>query len=176
MHLFQIFMKFSGPAAGLKSIFTQSRGRRQGPIGFLGLLACLAVAAESLLGGALEVQYRNQGTELVLDSQDARQQLLATWNGTRDVTREVSWVTEPSGIVRLDGSGRVIPVADGAAVITAKTQSDCSHFHQEWLQRRWLPWQGGGSERFSSVLARFRAGRGFRASRPRGTRASGISG
>ncbi len=122
MHLFQISMKFSGPAAGLKSIFTQSRGRRQGPIGFLGLLACLAVAAESLLGGALEVQYRNQGTELVLDSQDARQQLLATWNGTRDVTREVSWVTEPSGIVRLDGSGRVIPVADGAAVITAKTR------------------------------------------------------
>jgi hypothetical protein len=122
MHLFQFFMKSSGPVAGLKSVPTQSRGRRQGSIAFLATLACLAVAAESLLGGALEVQYRNHGSELVLDSQDARQQLLATWNGTRDVTREVSWVTEPSGVVRLDGSGRVIPVADGAALITAKTR------------------------------------------------------
>jgi hypothetical protein len=59
---------------------------------------------------------------LVLDSQDARQQLLATLNGTQDISREVSWSAEPAGIVRLDTTGRVIPVADGAAVISAKSR------------------------------------------------------
>jgi hypothetical protein len=55
-----------------------------------------------------------------LESKDARQQLLATV-GDRDVTREVAWSAQPAGLVAIDKSGRVSPVADGAAVITAKT-------------------------------------------------------
>ena len=90
-------------------------------VGVMTVLGAFLVGCPSVLqGGTLELHYRAGAGELVLDSQDARQQLLATLDGTRDVTREVSWSAEPSGVVRIDTTGRVIPVADGAAVISAK--------------------------------------------------------
>ena len=101
-----------------------------GRVGLLGMfgrlcamILCTAVGGiGSIRAGSLELHYRSGAREVTLDSQDARQQLLATLDGSRDVTREVTWTSEPAGIVRLDASGRVIPVADGQAVITAKAR------------------------------------------------------
>src|SRR5262245_53347987 len=56
---------------------------------------------------------------------DARQQLVATarlTNGTlRDLTRCVSYEVSPANIVEVTSNGRVTPVADGHATITAKS-------------------------------------------------------
>ncbi|MEY3546478.1 MAG: hypothetical protein RLZZ313_839, partial [Verrucomicrobiota bacterium] len=100
-----------------------SQAARRALVGAMTLLVAFVVGSPGLLKGAtLELHYRAGAGELVLDSQDARQQLLATLNGTQDISREVSWSAEPAGIVRLDTTGRVIPVADGAAVISAKSR------------------------------------------------------
>ena len=100
-----------------------SQAARRALLGVMTSLVVFLVGSPRMLNGeTLELHYRAGAGELVLDSQDARQQLLATSNGTRDVSREVSWSAEPSGIVRLDTTGRVIPVADGAAVISAKSR------------------------------------------------------
>ena len=82
----------------------------------LGSLVLLAFATHA---SALTLHYRSGATNLVLNSKDARQQLLAT-AGDRDVTREVTWSAEPAGLVAIDKSGRVTPVADGQTMITAK--------------------------------------------------------
>jgi hypothetical protein len=100
-----------------------SQAARRALVGAMTLLVAFVVGSPGMLKGAtLELHYRAGAGELVLDSQDARQQLLATLNGTQDISREVSWSAEPAGIVRLDTTGRVIPVADGAAVISAKSR------------------------------------------------------
>ncbi len=55
---------------------------------------------------------------------DARTQLIvqATFDSglTRDVTRSISFVVEPAGIVQVDATGLVTPLANGTAVVTAK--------------------------------------------------------
>ncbi len=73
---------------------------------------------------ALNIHFRGGVTNLVLGSKDARQQLLitATTVGEVDVTRAVAWSAEPPGIVALDSSGRVAPLSDGNAIISAKAQ------------------------------------------------------
>lgn len=88
-------------------------------------LRCLLLLAIATHASALTVHYRSGATNLVLNSKDARQQLLATI-GDRDVTREVTWSAEPAGLVGIDKSGRVTPVADGEAVIIAKTADGTS--------------------------------------------------
>lgn len=57
----------------------------------------------------------------MLGSKDARQQLIVSAPGERDVTRDVTWSAEPAGIVRVDPGGRVFPASDGTAVIIATT-------------------------------------------------------
>src|SRR5262249_6245995 len=58
---------------------------------------------------------------------DARQQLLVTANfstgALRDYTREVSYQTSPGAVVQVSKSGRVTPLAEGTATITAKIQT-----------------------------------------------------
>ena len=69
------------------------------------------------------------GTEtnqmLRLRGADARQQLLVTakfnTGAVRDYTREVSYETSPAGVIQISKTGRVTPLADGTATITAKT-------------------------------------------------------
>ncbi|MBI4327461.1 MAG: DUF1553 domain-containing protein [Chloroflexi bacterium] len=62
---------------------------------------------------------------LRLRGRDVRQQLLVTGNlgnGTpRDLTHQVAFESSPSGIVQVDSKGMVTPLADGTAVITAKS-------------------------------------------------------
>jgi len=83
---------------------------------FLGLAASLLAAQADTLA----IQYRDGATNLVLNTRDARQQMLATASGDRDVTREVRWSSRPSGIVKIDADGRVFPVADGSTVLVAR--------------------------------------------------------
>jgi len=83
------------------------------------LLALVTHASAS----ALTLQFRAGTTNLLLRTKDARQQLLATTPGDRDVTREVNWSAEPAGVVRVDANGRAFPLADGSAVITARDKS-----------------------------------------------------
>ena len=59
-----------------------------------------------------------------LNGPDARQQLVVTHlvagGLSRDVTRDVAYLTAPQGIVAVDASGFVTPLANGRAVITAR--------------------------------------------------------
>jgi len=61
---------------------------------------------------------------------DARQQLVATarlTNGAlRDLTRRVSYEVSPANIIEVTSNGRVTPVADGHATITAKSAEGIS--------------------------------------------------
>ena len=82
------------------------------------LLPLTAVAA----GEPLVIHYRAGADRLVLASQDARQQLLVTADGQKDLTRTVTWSAEPPGVVTVDRTGRVSPVADGTAKIVARDE------------------------------------------------------
>lgn len=84
-------------------------------VGALAILGGRLSAAESLI-----LEFRTGADRLVLNSQDSRQQLLATLGGDRDVTRSVEWSSRPEGIVRIEPSGRVLPLADGKTVVVAQ--------------------------------------------------------
>src|SRR6266850_1109502 len=62
---------------------------------------------------------------LRLRGADARQQLLVTANfstgALRDYTREVSYQASPAGVIQVSKTGRVTPLAEGTATITAKS-------------------------------------------------------
>ena len=64
---------------------------------------------------ALTIEYRSGATNLVLNSADARQQLLAVTATETDVTREAQWTAEPSGVVQIDPAGRVSSIVDNNA-------------------------------------------------------------
>ncbi len=79
-------------------------------------------------GALTEVQVesgRNVDGAFTLDGQDARQQLVVTGKFVtgqlRDLTSTVTYESAPAGIVSIEKSGLVIPLADGEATITAKT-------------------------------------------------------
>ncbi len=67
---------------------------------------------------------------LHLRGADARQQLLVTANFThgavRDWTREVTYQSSPAGIIQISKTGRITPLAEGTATITARSQADTS--------------------------------------------------
>ena len=59
-------------------------------------------------------------------SKDTRQQLFATFSQAGndvDVTRRVTFAVQPEGVLQIDSTGLVTPLADGDAVIRA-TQDD----------------------------------------------------
>src|SRR5438876_1709229 len=64
---------------------------------------------------------------LRLRGADARQQLLVTASfstgALRDYTREVSYQTSPAGVIQVNKTGRVTPLAEGATTITAKIRT-----------------------------------------------------
>jgi len=75
------------------------------------------------LASPLQIEFRAGATRLVLDTKDARQQLLVTAADGRDRTREVVWSAEPAELVDVDRFGRVSPRKDGSGEIRA-TSSD----------------------------------------------------
>jgi hypothetical protein len=58
----------------------------------------------------------------LLTGRDARRQLLVTGmlatGDSRDMTHEVAYTSQPPGIVEVDSTGLVIPLADGEAIVT----------------------------------------------------------
>src|SRR6266571_3788251 len=64
---------------------------------------------------------------LRLRGADARQQLLVTANfrsgALRDYTREVGYQTSPAGLIQVSKTGRVTPLAEGTATLTAKIRT-----------------------------------------------------
>ncbi|MEO1998884.1 MAG: DUF1549 domain-containing protein, partial [Planctomycetaceae bacterium] len=61
---------------------------------------------------------------VTLSDPGARQQLLVTRSTTRatDVTRDAEYILEPTGVVRVDATGFVAPIANGTTLITVRTQ------------------------------------------------------
>src|SRR5688500_13807794 len=82
-------------------------------------VVCLVFLTLTTYGGDLTIQFRSGATNLVLGSSDARQQLLAATTNETDATHAVTWSVAPAGVVRIDKGGRVEPVVDGTAVISA---------------------------------------------------------
>lgn len=77
---------------------------------------------------ALTLQCRSEDgapapAALTLRGADARQQLLATarlaGGALRDVTRDVRYEAVPAGVLRVEPTGRLVPLGDGTATLTA---------------------------------------------------------
>src|SRR5438105_9934857 len=85
-----------------------------------GELTRLEVLAQTAAGAETNQVLRLRGA-------DARQQLLVTASfstgALRDYTREVSYQTFPAGVIQVSKTGRVTPLAEGTATITAKIQT-----------------------------------------------------
>jgi len=69
----------------------------------------------------------NQNRSVRLRGSDARHQVLLSAKysdgATRDVTRIAKYEAEPAQVVRVEGSGRLVPLADGKAVISARLEN-----------------------------------------------------
>ncbi|HYT60070.1 MAG TPA: DUF1553 domain-containing protein [Haliangiales bacterium] len=98
---------------------------------FIGACGLLAAASAGTPGAivSLEFQLPSPGGNesrpaLHLRGKTARRQLLVTAElddgALRDFTRQVSYSVSPPRIVSIDKTGRVTPLAEGAAIITAK--------------------------------------------------------
>lgn len=85
------------------------------------VLGSLALLAGAMQSAALSIQFHAGATNLLLDSTDARQQLLAVGEDGRDLTREATWAVEPPGLATVDKLGRITPLADGTGTVTART-------------------------------------------------------
>jgi hypothetical protein len=78
---------------------------------------------------------RPEGMATVLSGADAREQLVVTGQydsgQERDLTSEVTYASEPSGVVSIDSTGLVTPLADGQTTITAALGELQGSFHVE---------------------------------------------
>src|SRR5207249_12320120 len=93
---------------------------------------------------------------LRLRGADARQQLLVTASfstgALRDFTREVSYQTSPAGVIQVSKTGRVTPLAEGTATITAKIRTPHPDpLHEPGSSRR-KEAQSGSEEEDQSLL------------------------
>ncbi|MGV3772515.1 MAG: DUF1549 and DUF1553 domain-containing protein [Verrucomicrobiales bacterium] len=89
-------------------------------------------AKETIITGSMEkifIHTRDESdsaaTALALQGKDARQQILITakyqTGFLEDVTRDVSFKTQPEGVVRVSSSGLVFPMANGETELIAST-------------------------------------------------------
>ncbi|MFM8356937.1 MAG: DUF1549 domain-containing protein, partial [Verrucomicrobiota bacterium] len=83
-------------------------------------------AATAAGAGALSIQFRAGADRLAMETRDARQQLLVSDAAGRDLTRTVTWSSQPPGVVAVDATGRVTPLADGETVLTARAADGSS--------------------------------------------------
>src|SRR5207253_3107230 len=85
-----------------------------------GELTRLELFAQSAAGTGTNQDLRLRGA-------DARQQLLVTASfssgALRDYTREVTYQTSPAGVIQVSKTGRVTPLAEGTATLTAKIRT-----------------------------------------------------
>lgn len=76
---------------------------------------------------SIRVEPNLEGKGFTIRGRDARQQIFVTGvyssSQLRDHTRKSTYTAEPKGIVEIDATGMVTPVADGRTTITAKDAS-----------------------------------------------------
>lgn len=91
----------------------------------LASLFTLGTAAFAAAPTSLQIEATGK-PELTLRGKDARQQLLVTGQLAdgmlRDFTHKATYTATPEGIVKVDASGILTPVADGAVTISAETE------------------------------------------------------
>lgn len=91
----------------------------------IALISCAPSTANNgtTLVAPTELRFDDIADPSVLSGRDARRQLvvsaIAADQSVHDVTHRVTFEAEPGGIVRIDPSALVIPLADGQATITA---------------------------------------------------------
>jgi len=70
---------------------------------------------------------RTADGKFLVSGRDASQQLVVTGNydstQVRDLTRAVTYTVSPDGIVRVDATGHVTPIAEGDATIHVKSEA-----------------------------------------------------
>ncbi len=97
----------------------------------LASLFTLGTAAFAATPTSLQIEATGK-PELTLRGKDARQQLLVTGKLAdgmlRDFTHKATYTAAPEGIVKVDASGMLTPVADGAVTITAETEGGRATF------------------------------------------------
>ncbi|HEX4000598.1 MAG TPA: DUF1549 domain-containing protein [Pirellulales bacterium] len=86
--------------------------------------AAKPAVASSTLAGLTIVSGGKDASSFTLAGRDSRQQLIVTEKlgdgELRDLTRQVRYTVEPTGIVRIDQTGLVWPLADGKSLIVAE--------------------------------------------------------
>ena len=91
----------------------------------LASLFTLGTAAFAAIPTSLQIEATGK-PEITLRGKDARQQLLVTGKLAdgmlRDFTHGATYTAAPAGIVKVDATGILTPVADGAATITAEAE------------------------------------------------------
>jgi uncharacterized protein DUF1549/uncharacterized protein DUF1553 len=98
---------------------------------FLGLLVAAWLAAAGRLRAAdeLTIQPAGDTARAALAGPESRIQLVASRlisGSPRDVTHYVAYEVSPPGIVSIDRSALVTPLADGTAVVTVRTSDELS--------------------------------------------------
>ncbi|MCA9049206.1 MAG: DUF1553 domain-containing protein [Planctomycetaceae bacterium] len=94
------------------------------------LLPCALVTSAAHADISLSIGPVPQADAVRIRSRDTRQQLLVTATsagGDVDVTRQVQFTAQPEGIVRVDSTGLVTPVADGEVTLTASLNDAAAH-------------------------------------------------
>ena len=106
------------------------------PVGCCGMIAAISLALASSPGwaadsaspqAAVALQVDNSPASMLLSGRDARLQLVVSARSAdeslQDATHAVTFTTQPAGVVEIDPTALVIPVADGEAQITARHDS-----------------------------------------------------
>ncbi|MEO2018830.1 MAG: DUF1549 and DUF1553 domain-containing protein [Fuerstiella sp.] len=86
-------------------------------------LACTSVASGAAADTPLRIGPADDSGVVQIRSRDTRQQLFVTHSADTsevDVTRTATFTVQPGGILQIDGTGLVTPLADGEAVIKAQ--------------------------------------------------------
>ena len=90
------------------------------------VLAVSLVCAVSQAQERLVIGPQVAGDGIALRSADARQQLLVTFESggsATDVTRDVTYTATPAGVLSVDATGLITPLADGTATLTVTLPS-----------------------------------------------------
>src|SRR5437660_2625464 len=132
------FSEFRVSSFNRHSDFVIRHLRSASPLGtLLAVVLLLSVstfvkaAAKESPGNLLSLEFqlpsadaKDSDPTLHLRGQDARQQLLITAKfdsgALGDFTRRVGYSVSPANVVKIDKAGRVTPLSDGSAIITAK--------------------------------------------------------
>ena len=89
------------------------------------VIVCLLVCSSPLMADGIQINIQPVPEDGVIHirSRDARQQLYVTAANPdgpeSDVTRAITWSASPDGIVEIDETGLITPLADGHVTITA---------------------------------------------------------